>query len=95
MQRLRCVSRWRDYFGRRPEDDGPASAPSALLTNARWGLLTGLVFGSAYMLFALFLYLILGSAPFEANDVALSDLALAYLLGGVLGSTIMQRLTRA
>ena len=53
------------------------------------GAFFGLVLGLMYSALALVIYLTRGSEPFEANEITLFSTVMIYLLGGLLGGSLM------
>lgn len=59
-----------------------------MTTNVRTSVLIGLTMASLYSLYAMVLYAVRGNEPFDANEVSVSAIVLAYYGGGLIGGAI-------
>lgn len=60
-----------------------------LATNLRWGVIAGLFFACFYSLFVTGLYLLRGSAPFEANETTYGQVVLSYFGTGIVAGALV------
>jgi len=59
------------------------------IENLRWGIRFGVTFAVFYCVFGVVIYLTRGPGPFEANEVSLVGVLLAYLGGGIAAGALV------
>jgi hypothetical protein len=63
--------------------------PEPFFRDLRWGIGWGLFAACFYSLVALGIYAFQGSRPFESKDITLGSTVAVYIVGGLLGGTVV------